>query len=79
MTIQWPNEKRTKYQTTIYKTLYIKLKIEQHSETDNTMTIEKIPNNNLQNTIHKTKDRATQWAKIDMFYLKNFGIVLIYR
>jgi hypothetical protein len=40
----------------------------------------KIPSNNLQNTTHKTKDRPTQWAaKIDMFYVKNFGIVLIYR
>jgi hypothetical protein len=29
-TAQWPQEKRTKGQTTIYKTLHRKLKIEQH-------------------------------------------------
>jgi hypothetical protein len=30
LTMQWPKEKRTKGQTTIYKTLHRKLKIEKH-------------------------------------------------
>ena len=42
-------QNRSKENTTIYKTLHRKLKIEQQRK-----------NNDLQNTTQKTKDRATQ-------------------